>query len=84
MAAALAKMRIARTTTTCSGRRRKTESSAPNVVGAVATAVGSGRVGGKVILAVSGWQVGAVNTEEELAESLLRALADFDLTGTWF
>ena len=46
--------------------------------------VGSGRVGGKVILAVSGWQVGAVNTEEELAESLLRALADFDLTGTWF
>lgn len=46
--------------------------------------VGSVRVSGKVILAVSGWQVGGVNTEEQLAETLLRALADFDLTGTWF
>lgn len=46
--------------------------------------VGSVRVSGQVVLAVSGWQVGAGNTEEELAASTLRALADFDLTGTWF
>jgi hypothetical protein len=46
--------------------------------------VGSARVGDHVVLAVSGWQVGAENTEEELAERVQRALADFDLTGTWF
>ncbi len=46
--------------------------------------IGSARVSGKVILAVSGWQVGGANTEAELAEGVLRALADFDLTGTWF
>ena len=41
----------------------------------------SGRVGGNVVLVASGWQVGAANTEEALIDDVLRALADFDLTG---
>ena len=46
--------------------------------------VGSARVGGHVVLAVSGWQVGGRNTEQQLADDLLQALADFNLAGTWF
>jgi len=42
------------------------------------------RIGENVVLAANGWQVGAANTEEALVDDLLRAVADFDLKGTWF
>lgn len=46
--------------------------------------VGSARAAGQVMLAASGWQVGAANTDQQLGEDLLRAVADFKLTGTCF
>lgn len=46
--------------------------------------VGSGRVGGQVVLVASGWQVGTVNSEAELADQVLRAVADFGLSGRLF
>lgn len=46
--------------------------------------VASARLGEKFVLVVSGWQVGAVNTEEQLTEDVMRALSDFGLTGTLF
>lgn len=45
--------------------------------------VGSGRVGGKVLLFVTSWQVGAANSKEDLARVVEQALADFELSGTF-
>jgi hypothetical protein len=45
--------------------------------------VGSGRVGGKVLLFVTSWQVGAANSKEDLARVVEQALADFGLSGTF-
>ena len=46
--------------------------------------VASARIGSNLVLVANGWQVGGVNTDQQLAADLLRALADFDLEGTCF
>ncbi len=45
--------------------------------------VGSGRVGGKVLLFATSWQVGAANSKDDLARVVDQALADFGLSGTF-
>ena len=45
--------------------------------------VGSCRMNGKLFLFITAWQVGKSNTREELQELATRALADFDLAGTF-
>ncbi len=43
--------------------------------------VASGRVHGRVFLAVSGWRVGGINTRQALTALVVEALADFGLSG---
>lgn len=45
--------------------------------------VGSGRLGGKVLLFVTSWQVGTANSKDDLARLIEQALADFNLSGTF-
>ena len=45
--------------------------------------VGSCRMNGKLFLFITAWQVGKSNTREELQELATKALADFDLAGTF-
>lgn len=45
--------------------------------------VGSGRLNGKVLLFVTGWQLGPSNSREELTGLISRGLADFQLSGTF-
>lgn len=45
--------------------------------------VGSGRLGGNVLLYVTSWRVGSSNSREELAGFVEQALADFGLSGSF-
>jgi diacylglycerol O-acyltransferase len=45
--------------------------------------VGSARLGGKVLLFITAWQVGSTNSKDDLADVVGRGLADFGLSASF-